>query len=247
MNWTQQWIDEVLAEIPPGRYRQRLEAELRDHLETQCRALMEAGWTGEAAQAEALGVMGEPEVLREEYRTAWRRTFEAKARAALGYLGAAVGGSLILFEMFVLVTALLLIPAEHGGGVQGELFSNGAFRFLAGSLSFWIPFAVEAAFLRLCLRNYRCRGTLIGLALLLTWVLGTAVFVTLGLEMGEYSQYGLLPPAWPDRLALFYSDMQHSRAPWVTPGYHLMNIGGCVFLGQLFGRIPVRSKKTAAA
>lgn len=248
MNWKQQWIDVVLAKIPAGGYRKRMQAELCDHLETQCCDLMESGRTESEAQVEMLGTMGEPETLQREYEAAWKRTPESKVRAVLGYLGLVMLGGIVLYVMYVLMTGLLTIPASLDKGAQNKLLRDGVFQFLAGNLFFWIPFAAEAAFLRLCLQNYRRRGLLIGLALLMAWTLGTLVFVILCLEIGEYSQYGLLPPAWPDRLALFYDDMQHrSLAPWITPGYHLMNIAGCVFLGLVFGRMPIREKKPSAA
>ena len=34
MNWTEEFISQVLADIPAGRYRKRTEKELRDHMET---------------------------------------------------------------------------------------------------------------------------------------------------------------------------------------------------------------------
>lgn len=240
MSWKQQWIDVVLAKIPAGGYRKRMQAELCDHLETQCRALMESGRTESEVRVETLGTMGEPETLQREYEVAWKRTPESKVWAVLGYLSLVILGGIVLYAVFALMTALLITPAS--------LVRDGAFQFLAGNLLFWIPFAAEAAFLRLGLQNYRCRGTLIGLGLLMTWTLGTLVFVILCLEIGEYNQYGLLPHAWPDRLALFYDDMQRrSLAPWVTPGYHLMNVAGCVFLGLVLGRMPIKEKKTSAA
>lgn len=84
MNWKQEWIDEVLEEVPAGSCRRRMEAELRDHLETLRRDLTEAGWTEEEVRTEALRLMGRPERLREEYAAAWRQTLPGRLEA-LGY------------------------------------------------------------------------------------------------------------------------------------------------------------------
>lgn len=46
MNWMDVFIGKTLETVPEGRYRKRAEAELRDHMETQCRALTEAGRAG---------------------------------------------------------------------------------------------------------------------------------------------------------------------------------------------------------
>ena len=240
MKWTDAFINDTLKHVPMGRYRRRAEAELRDHLETEYRALMEAGRTEDEAQAETLCVMGEPEKLKEEYEAAWKRRPEAVAWAGLGWLGAVIVGGMLLYAAFGITFTPLSIPMN----LDEKLLRNGAFQFLAGNLTFWVPFAAVAAFLRLCLRNYRYRGALISAGLLILWTLGTAFLVIFVLAAGEYDQYGLLPPTWPERLALFYEDMQRrSLAPWTTPGYHLMNLAGCGFLGWLFGRQRKRAKE----
>lgn len=243
MDWKKQWIDQVLAEIPEGRYRVRTEAELCDHLETRRRALMEAGRTGDEAETEALGAMGEPGKLKAEYRAAWRRTPESRLWAAAGWLGGTALAGIVLYATFGLVLAASLAVTAL---TEGDLASNQTFLLVEGGVAFWVPFLAAGALLGKCLQHYRCRGALIAAGLLLIWAMGTAVLVVLILGMGEYDQYGLLPPGWPDRLALFYQDMRHTNAPWITPGYHLMNIGGCVFLGWLFGR-PAKAEKPAAA
>lgn len=243
MDWKEGFIRRVLAAVPAGSWRRRMEAELRDHLDSQCRALAEAGRTQDEARAEALRLMGEPEKLKKEYEAAWRRRPEAKLRGAAGWLGAVIVGGILLYAAFCITFLPLSIPMSVNGG----LLRNGAFQFLAGNLTFWAPFAVAAAFLRLCTRNYRHRGVLISAGLLIIWTLGTAVLVMFVLGVGEYEQYGLLPSGWLDRLALFYRDMRHSNAPWITPGYHLMNLAGCGFLGWLFGRRPAGANRRQTA
>lgn len=240
MNWTDTFIDNILEQVPQGRYRRRTGAELHDHLETQCRALMDAGRTEDEARAETLRLMGEPEKLQEEYEAAWRRRPEAWVRAGLGWLGAVMIGCVLLYAAFGLTLFLLAMFKESRD------YTGAAYQFLAGILTFCVPFAAVAVFLRLCLRNYRHRGVLISAGLLAIWTLGTMLLVMFVLAIGEYEQYGLLPPTWPERLALFYRDMRHTNTPWITPGYHLMNIAGCGFLGWLFRRRFARGALTEA-
>ena len=107
MNWQQQWINTVLAEIPTGSYRGRMEAELRDHLDSQCRTLMEAGWTPDQAQAETLRTMGEPETLRKAYRAAWRRSRSARAGDLCCRMKAWAGGWAVMGGVHLLSAYIL--------------------------------------------------------------------------------------------------------------------------------------------
>lgn len=84
MDWMGQWIDVILEDVPAGSCRRRMEAELRDHLETLRLALRESGRTEAEAREEALQLMGRPESLRREYRAAWRQTLPERL-ASLWY------------------------------------------------------------------------------------------------------------------------------------------------------------------
>lgn len=120
MDWMQEWIDEILEDIPVNSYRGRVESELRDHLETQYRALTEAGRTMDEARAETLRTMGEPDRLRAEYEAAWLRTWPARLEA-LGYrLKVWAKGFCVMFGAHCLVgfvldqvwLAALLLPGD---------------------------------------------------------------------------------------------------------------------------------------
>lgn len=80
----EEFIRQCLEGVPEGNYRTRTEKELRDHLECQRRALLEAGRTEAEARAETLGLMGDPEKLKEEYLAAWRRSLPGRL-AVLGF------------------------------------------------------------------------------------------------------------------------------------------------------------------
>lgn len=107
MSWQQQWIDGILAEVPVGSYRRRLEAELRDHLDSQYRALTEAGRTPDQAQAEALRAMGEPETLRKEFMAAWRRSWPARAEELRRWLKGWAGGFIVMGGVDFLIAYVL--------------------------------------------------------------------------------------------------------------------------------------------
>ena len=97
MNWMDNFLIESLEKVPNGRYRKRAEVELRDHLETQCRALTKAGRTTEEAQMETLRVMGEPEKLQGEYEAAWRRTLEGRLNGLGRCLCTLIVGLVVMF------------------------------------------------------------------------------------------------------------------------------------------------------
>ena len=94
MSWTEGFIERCLEDVPQGRYRRRAEAELRDHLECLRQS---------STEAEALSLMGDPELLRKKYYAAWSRTFQAP----MGWLGAIAGGCLLMGTLYLCTAALL--------------------------------------------------------------------------------------------------------------------------------------------
>jgi len=71
-------ISQCLADIPYGKYHDRTEKELRDHMESLYLSLTEGGMEPDQAQGEALRAMGEPDKLQEEYRAAWQRSLPGR-------------------------------------------------------------------------------------------------------------------------------------------------------------------------
>lgn len=120
MDWKQPWIDQVLAGIPPGSCRRRMEAELRDHLETLCRALMESGRTAAQAQAEARQAMGEPSRLREEYTAAWRLSLPGRLAALRYHLRTWAGGCAVMLGVQLLVSCLLSFVWQMALSLPGD-------------------------------------------------------------------------------------------------------------------------------
>lgn len=163
MNWQQQWIDEILAEIPMGSYRRRVEAELRDHLESHCRALTEAGRTPDQARAEALRTMGEPEALREEYQAAWRRSWPARAEALRRRLKAWAVGLAVMGGVHFLVAFLLGAMWNMAISLPGDSYVKWV-RLIRGTvgnlnnayLTTWLPLVLALAAGAFCLgRKFR--------------------------------------------------------------------------------------------
>ena len=242
MNWQQQWIDEILAEIPTGDYRRRLEAELRDHLDSQCRALTEAGWTPDQAQAEALSAMGEPGALRKEYKAAWRRSQPARAEELRHRLktwakGFAVMGGVHLLISYVLGAMWQMVISLPGDspdkwvklirGTVGDL--NNSY------LRYWLPLVLAlvagAFYLGRKFRASSRPAPLISAGLCLHW----ACIATFN--------------GW------WRGIVNHHRPFWEAVGRHFYYMAWhyvwtftlCFLLGVVFGYMAVKIRRSAAA
>ncbi len=181
MDWKQRWIDQVLSEIPEGRYRRRTEAELRDHLETQCLALVEAGRTRDEARSEALRLMGAPEALQREYAAAWRRSWPARLEELGRQLRAWAGGLGVMFGVQFLVSGVISMIWNMAISLPGD--SNDPWvRAIRGSLGnlnnstfFWrfLPLLCAlfagAFYLSRRLQTSRCPAVLISAGLCVHW------------------------------------------------------------------------------
>lgn len=242
MNWQQQWIDEILAEIPMGSYRRRVEAELRDHLESHCRALTEAGRTPDQARAEALRTMGEPEALREEYQAAWRRSWPARAEELRRRLKAWAVGLAVMGGVHFLVAFLLGAMWNMAISLPGDSYVKWV-RLIRGTvgnlnnayLTTWLPLVLSLAAGAFCLgRKFRASSRpapLISMGLCLHWACIAAF------------------NGW------WYGIVHHHRPFWVEVGRHFYyaawhyawTFALCILLGVAFGRMSVRTSRSAAA
>lgn len=245
MNWTQQWIDQVPANIPAGSYRKRMEAELRDHLETQRRALMEVGRTELEAQTEALRVMGEPETLREEYRAAWRRSLPGRLETLGRRLGTWAGGCVIMGSLYILTSMLLGLV---GFTYDATYVDRPSFPLLSGNMVylvvfsgvlFLLPFGLGAWFLRRRFREERRPVRLVTAGLLMAWAGEKAAIIGLSALI-----YGM--PFGPDLLTRIYTGGD-TTAPWFSPANYVLTLCGCILLGIVFGHMPVKAKRSGAA
>lgn len=120
MDWKQAWTNEVLEKIPAGSCRGRMEAELRDHLETLYGVLVESGRTEEDARTETLRTMGELDKLREEYAAAWRRSLPGRLEALGRRLKAWAGGCAVMFGVHLLVSCLLSFVWQVALSLPGD-------------------------------------------------------------------------------------------------------------------------------
>lgn len=158
MNWMDDFIENTLEKVPEGRYRKRAEEELRDHLETQCRTLTEAGRTAEEAQTEALRVMGEPRKLQVEYEAAWRRTLEGRLNGLGQRLGVIAAGCLLMGALYIYTAMFLSLlgftydgVSPHPQTLTGRNFpilGDGPALTIFGASLFLIPFPLGALFLK---------------------------------------------------------------------------------------------------
>ncbi len=242
MNWKQQWIDKVLAEIPEGGYRRRMEAELCDHLETQCRALMEAGRTQDEARAEALRVMGAPEALQKEYMAAWRRSLPGRLEELGRRLWAWAEGLAVMFGAQLLVTSVIStiwtmaisLPGDSQDpwvrairNTVGDLNNS---LFFSRLLPFLCALIAGAFYLSWRLRASRCPAALISAALCVHWA--------------YVSAYHVLIEALDDHRT-FWEELKVYFA--YNAGYYSLTLALCVLLGVVFGHMSKRTTRSAAA
>lgn len=218
MSWKKQWIDEILKDIPPSSYRRRVESELRDHMESQCRALVEAGRTPDEARAETLRVMGEPRALRLEYWAEWLRSPSRWAGELSLCLRSWAVGFFVMFGAQLLAICLLAFV----GGLRFFLFRS--------FLTLVFAFVVGANYLCCKFRTLRCPVWQISVGLSFYWAFILAFHVwwealddhiTFWEELTDYLLYNL--------------------------GYYLLTLGLCVLLGVIFGNKSEEMDRSAAA
>lgn len=236
MNWKQQWIHEVLAEIPPSRYRRRMEAELRDHLETQCLALIDAGWTQDEARSEALRVMGAPEVLQREYAAAWRRSWPARLEDLGQRLRAWAVGLAVMFGTQLLISSVIdtigntafPLPAASQGPwvrvIRGTVENLNNSLFFSRLLPLLCALIAGAFYLSRKFQTSRRPAASISAGLCVHWAY-IAVF-------------RIWFEALDDHMT-FWEALNHSL-PY-NAGYDFLILALCVLLGFAFGHMPGRT------
>ncbi len=127
-NWTEEFVGQCLAEVPPGKYRTRTEKELEDHLLSLCRNLEQAGYPPEEARALAAARMGDPAELARRYAREWRRR-------TLGHRWLAAA-ELSLFAACVAVVSLLYIANARNFGKPHPAYW-GIVALLAAGILLW--------------------------------------------------------------------------------------------------------------
>lgn len=249
MNWMDNFLIESLEKVPNGRYRKRAEAELRDHLETQCRTLTEAGRAAEEAQTEALRLMGEPEKLQGEYEAAWRSTLEGRLNGLGQRLGVIAAGCLLMGALYIYTAMFLSLlgftydgVSPHPQTLTGRNFpilGDGPALTIFGASLFLIPFPLGALFLKFRFQRERRPTSLVTAGLLAAWAGEKAVII--GLSALIYQM--------PLGLDLLHRISRGGdvTGPWFTPTYIVLTFVGCLLLGQLFSRLPMGAKTPRAA
>lgn len=225
MNWMEEFIRLVLADVPAGRYRERTGKELRDHME----ALRQS-----CSEEEVLSLMGDPERLRGEYKAAWSRTLQARA----GRLGTVAGGCLLMGTLYVLTAIFLSLLGFTSDAVYLEPHTLTGRNFpiqgsplalaIFGSALFLVPFPLGALYLRICFRKERRPVVWVTLGLLTAWAGEKAAIISLSALIYEM-------PLGLDLLRRI-SRGGDVTGPWFTPAYIALTFLGCLILGQLFGR-----------
>lgn len=241
MNWKQQWLNEVLSEIPTGGYRERVEMELRDHLETQCRSLMDAGRTRDEARTEALRFMGEPEILKGQYGAAWRRSRRGRLETlALRLRTWAVSLAVMFGTRFLigLITGAIWNMAISLPGnlsdPQIRMIRDFAMDYRNSYVSLWLPLIpaliAGAYYLSRKTRTQRYPARRISGVLSFYWSLTTA--------------FQVWWEALDDHIT-FWEELK-VYLPY-NAGYYGLTFALCLLLGLTFGLMAVRENRRAAS
>lgn len=243
MDWKQPWIDQVLAGIPAGSCRGRMEAELRDHLETLCGVLMGSGRTEAEAQAEALRSMGEPASLREEYRAAWRRSLPERRAALRVRLRTWARGCAVMFGVQLLVSCLLSCVWQMALSLPGDSQEPWV-RLIRGTVGdlnnswLWIllplvlALTAGAYFLGRRFQTSRRPAGLICAGLSLHWAFIFALDI------------------WWEALddhQAFWEELRDCLTYGPAFAYRFLALALCVLLGVVFGRLWGRAERSTAA
>lgn len=241
MSWKQEWVQSVLEEIPAGSWRERMENELNDHLETHLRTLMGSGRTEAEAQAEALAAMGAPDRLRVEYRAAWRRSLPGRlaalgrrlgiwARGCAVMLGAHYLVSLVMSAMWLMAISL---PGDSREpwiklirGTIGDL--NNSLLWLLLPLT--LALIAGAYYLGRKFRASRCPAALISTGLCVHWTFITAFTIWWEAADDHRTFWGELVVYLPYN-AVYYSS----------------TFALCILLGVVFGYLSAKPERPIAA
>ena len=232
MNWMEEFISQVLVDVPAGGYRTRTEKGLEDHLECQRRALMDAGRTEAEAQAEALRLMGEPERLKKEYLAAWKRSLPGRLAALRLLLRAWVGGLAVTAGTHLLIAYVISMVWQMALSLPGDS-QDPWIRLIRGTVGdihnslFWrhlFPFAlalaVGAYYLSRRLQTSRRPAAVISAALCVHWAYITA-FNAWWSAIDNHHR-----PFWE----------AVSRYLIYNAWYHCFTFALCILLGGAFGR-----------
>ena len=226
-------MNEVLGDIPAGRHRGRMEAELRDHLETLRRDLTAAGTPDAQARAEALRLMGEPERLREEYKAAWRRSLPGRLNELSWTLRTWAVGFMLMLGVHLLLKLALVWVVNTALSLPGDSAESwvrllrGTLGELRDSLLFWsvLPMAstltAGACYLSRRFQFSRRPARRIGAGLSLYWVFIAA------LNAWWYAMVHPHRPFWEAVGRHFY----------FGAGYYALTFTFCILLRTAFGYV----------
>lgn len=233
MNWMEEFIRLVLADVPAGRYRERAEKELRDHME----ALRQS-----RSEEEVLSLMGDPERLRGEYKAAWNRTLQAR----VGRLGTIAGGCLLMGTVYICTAVFLSVLGFTTDAISIRptvlgrtfpMYGDTVALTIFGSSLFLLPFSLGALYLRARFRDARRPAVWVTLGLLAAWAGEKAAIISLSALIYEM-------PLGLDLLRRI-SRGGDVTGPWFTPAYIALTFLGCLILGQLFGQKTERRHELA--
>ena len=225
-DWMNDLISQCLADIPRGKYRDRTETELRDHMETLYLSLTEGGMDPDQARREALRAMGEPNKLQEEYRAAWRRTLPGRMEELDHQLEVWAVGCAAMFGVHLLISIVLVCAIIRGIALD---LSNRYLRFLIPLVPDLI---VGAYYMNRKFQTSRHPVWQISVGLSFHWAFITAIHVVTHVWLEALDDHITF---WEE----FTAYMPYNVVCYSLP------LALCVLLGVMFGYMFVRMKKTA--
>ena len=224
--WMCGYIGQCLSRVPRSSYRERLAAELADHLESLAEELEQSGRTPPQARTEAVERLGNPEKLALQYQSAWRRHAGAPQywmpRLCLGCV---CTGSAYFAVVAAMAALGITYDREPGIPMQG----NPVLTALVGALLFLVPFFAGTMCLMRTLKGCPGQRKLVTAGLLLAWAGEKAAILALSALIYRM-------PLWaPGPLIGRISGGGDPTAPWFTPAYILLTLAGCVVMEAVSG------------
>lgn len=237
-DWMADLISQCLADVPHGKYHERTEKELRDHMETLYFSLTEGGMDPNQAQGETLQAMGEPNKLKEEYRVAWQQSLPEQ----MDYrLKAWAWGGVVMFGTYLLILSAISFVWGIATSLPGDSQDPWVrmIRDTAGDLNnsmlccYLLPFVLAlmmgAYYLSCKFQTSRHPVWQISVGLSFHWVSITMIQGCLKASDG---------PLFWEQFKAYFS---------YTAIYYSLTFALCILLGVVFGHMSVKMKRPTAA
>lgn len=225
-DWKNEFLTQVMEDVPAGRYRDRLAGELSGHLDELAQTLETGGASPEEARALALEKMGDQEELRRKFRDEFRRR---EANDPFHCVGVLFLGCFITFVFCIFLGLTGTAVIDTLNYILRYILPTASFIELGGFtyILFALPPVVGAAYLGRAFRHHKHPRHMVTLGLLLSWLGGEFFYIEIGCLFERVP-----PPFWE------MAGWEFRRLLRGEPGavYQVFLLLLCFVLGWLFGR-----------